>query len=325
MFGIIVAALLVGLRWGWVSPDEWKQQECGFNQNAAWISVDWTSKPVDRIAVKELEEEFSARNIRYLYPYTSYLKADGQFSLSYEYAKAFVSQFRIDNQQTYLLAWVGIPLKNDRNVGIQGWVDLSDKNERQKIVDFVVRLVKSSGFDGVHLNVETVPDNDPNYLLLLDEVRSELGSEYILSVAGTYWLPQAINELPVIDGYRWSSGYYKKIAERVDQIAVMTYDSVMPHSALYRLWMREEVKGITTSLVNSDVELLIGVSVSEEKTVTHNSTAENLLNGLAGICAVDASKRERIDGVAVYAAWEATENDWQNWDEWQAKVSRITR
>lgn len=313
---ITLATLFIGLRWGWVAPNEWRHQDCTLEQNAAWISVNWTSNPVDKVAVKDLAEQASKQKIRYLYPYTTYLKADGTFNPTYSQASDFVAQFRDYNEQTYLLAWVGIPLQNDTQIGIQGWVDLSQENERQKIVDFVVHLMQSVNFDGVHLNVETVPDNDPNYLLLLDEVRSALGPEYILSIASTYWLPQAINRLPGVDGYRWSSTYYQAIAKRVDQIATMTYDSLMPHPALYRLWLREQVQGISASLADSDVELLIGVSVSEEVTATHNPNAENLLNGVAGLCAGVAQNTEQpvVDGIAIYAAWEATQDDWEVWD-----------
>lgn len=312
---IIVLVLFIGLKWGWVSPDEWRKQDCKFGQNAAWISVDWTSKPVDKTDIKELSEQTIERKIHYLYPYTTYVKPDGTFSPSYAYARDFVARFRENNKQTRLLAWVGIPLQNKRNIGIQGWVDLSKEKERQKIVDFVVQLVQEAGFDGVHLNVETVPDNDPNYLLLLEEVRSALDSKYLLSVASTYWLPQFINNLPGVNGYRWSSEYYQAVANRVDQIATMTYDSLMPHPALYRFWLREQVRGISASLSESEVELLIGVSVSEEKTTTHNPKAENLLNGLAGVC---ASGQSGVEGIAIYAAWEAKQADWQNWDDWLA-------
>ncbi len=317
--------MLVGLKWSWVSPDEWQRRDCLLAQNAAWVSVDWTSNPVNKTAIKELAEQTAKRKIRYLYPYTTYLKADGTFNPSYTYAGEFVSQFREYNNQTRVLAWIGIPLQNKRRTGIQGWVDLSKEAERQKIVDFVAQLVREAGFDGVHLNVETVPDNDPNYLLLLKEVRSALDSEYILSVASTYWLPQLINDLPGVNGYRWSSGYYRAVANQVDQIVTMTYDSLMPNPALYRLWLREQVRGISAVLADSDVELLVGVSVSGEKTTTHNPKAENLQSGLAGVCARNSFGQRRIDGIAVYAAWEATQADWQNWDDWLAISPQTTR
>ena len=318
VLSLALLAMLISLKWAWVSPDAWKKPGCALTQNAAWISVDWTSQPVDTIALQELAQTAKTRKFSYLYPYTSYLKADGSFNPSYTYAKDFVSQFRVYNEQTYLLAWIGIPLQNNREIGIQGWVDLSKKDQRQKIVDFVVYLLQEADFDGIHLNVETVANYDLGYLRLLGEVRDAIGSEYILSVASIYWLPTSINSLPGIDGYRWSDEYYQAIAKHVNQISTMTYDSLMPYPALYRLWMREQVQGISTSLADEDVELLIGLSVSEEQTVTHNPQAESLLNALAGICAgiENDLAQHKINGLGIYAAWEATQTDWQNWEAW---------
>ena len=98
----------------------------------------------------------------------------------------------------------------------------------------------------------------------------------------------------------------------------MTYDSAMPHPALYRLWLREQVKGIGTGLQASETEILVGVSVARENTFTHNPFAENLTNGLSGICAglEHRGQPHSVNGVAIYAAWDADEEDWQAWEDW---------
>jgi hypothetical protein len=67
--------------------------------------------------------------------------------------------------------------------------------------------------------------------------------------------------------------------------------------------------------------LIIGVSISRERSLTHRPKAENLLNGLAGICAAtggSAKLGHGPDGVAIYAAWEADATDWQTWETWLA-------
>lgn len=317
----ITGPVLVGLgfliQWGWVSP---KVSPCNLAKNGAWISVDWTSQPVNQEVIAQLARDASARNIHYLFPFTTYLQPDGAFSPSYEYAAEFVAHFRRFNPETQVLAWIGVPLKNSRRIGVQGWVDLADPVTRQEIVTFIARLMDEAKFDGVHLNVETVPNNDPYFLLLLEEVRSKLGPEYIISIAGSHWMPELLNELPFIRDFRWTSGYYLAVAERVDQIATMTYDSYMPAPALYRLWLREEVKGVSASIANSEVELLIGISVSREHTWSHHPAVESLHNGLGGLCAGQSGLppgKDNLQGVAVYADWEFTREDWQIWQEWQ--------
>jgi hypothetical protein len=112
---------------------------------------------------------------------------------------------------------------------------------------------------------------------------------------------------------RWSDQYYREVAARVDQIATMTYDSRAPHPAIYRFWMREQVRGIADSVAPTGVELLIGVSVSDESTPTHGPAVESLSDGLAGIC---AAGRDRVAGVALYAAWEISDDEQETWSGW---------
>jgi hypothetical protein len=87
--------------------------------------------------------------------------------------------------------------------------------------------------------------------------------------------------------------------------------------------MREQVEGISESVEDTDVELLIGISVSGEKTATHHPGAENLASGLTGICAALKDGRHSIDGVAIYAAWEANAADWVLWDRWQDEPASV--
>ncbi len=315
---VIAAVALIGLlalvRWGWVSP-EVAGTNCRLSENGAWISVDWTSKAIDGASVKELAASAADRKIKYLFPYATYLKSDGTFNPTYDHAAEFVAEFRRFSREARLLAWIGIPLANDSPVGVKGWVNLDDRATRTKIATLAAELVDKDGFDGIHLDVETVRNDDPGFLLLLEEVKSAIGPEHMVSVSGSHWAPAFFNELPP-KGLRWTSPYYRSVAERVDQIATMTYDSYAPHPALYRLWLREQVRGISQSLSNSDATLLWGISVSREDTLSHRPAAENISSGLAGICA-GLSPDQATQSVAIYADWEFTPTDQQIWEEWQ--------
>lgn len=315
---LAIVALVILAWWGWV-PERISSPDCQFSENGAWISVDWTSQPVDEAAVQPLAEGVSRRGIRYLFPFVAYFRAEGTFSSSYSHASEFVSTFRRFNRETRLLAWIGVPLANEGRLGVRGTAELSDVSTREQIVAFAVELVDTAGFDGVHLDVETVRSGDESYLLLLEEIRTAIGDR-ILSVAGSYWLPGVVNGLPVLERFKWDGEYYRAVAERVDQIVTMTYDSGMPIPALYRLWLREQVRGIERSLAASNVELLVGISVSRENTMTHHPSAENMRSGLAGFCAgVSSSQTETgsiVRGVAVYASWEADSTDWRVWERW---------
>ncbi len=309
-----LVGLIAIVRWAWV-PETISNSNCRYQNNAAWISVDWISRPMGSENIQWLAQSAASRKLRYLFAYASYLKEDGTFNPTYNHATEFVTEFRRFNHDTKLLAWIGLPLKNSNLGGIAGGVDLENKHTRTQIAEFVANLVAEANFDGAHLDAETVLNGDENYLLLLQEVKVALGPERILSIAGSHWLPEALNSLPLVNRTRWTDSYYQAVGARADQIATMTYDSFNSGGAFYRLWMREQVHGISQSLADSNVELLIGVSVAQENTASHHPEVETLRNGLAGICAI--ANNNGVDGIALYADWDFSGKDQTTWREWQ--------
>jgi hypothetical protein len=304
---ILVGVAVVVASWAYVPPLA-TAADCTAGRHAAWMSVDWTSQPLDPAALRTFQSN-SSRPFHTLYPYISYLKQDGTFNTTYDHAAPFVDAFDAEAPDTLMLAWVGIPLRPKNGIGVQGWVELSRPETRRMIVEFVERVVQENEFDGVHLNVETVWNEDAAFLQLLDEVKAALGDNKVVSVAGSHWAPPVTE----VAGIRWSSAYYGQVAARADQIATMTYDSRSLHPAIYRLWMREQVKGIAAAVAPHDSELLIGVSVSDEATATHAPLAESLADGLAGLCAANMAN---VAGVALYASWESSAAEWELWQNW---------
>lgn len=315
---LLLAALLLGLAgvgyWGWV-PDRIDAARCRLGANAAWIGVEWVLQPVADAQVSDLAVRAREQRLRYLFPFTASLRPDGSFSPTFGSAAAFVRQFRRVNRETALLAWVGIPAEN---------TDLASPQSRAAIVAFLARLLREDGFDGVQLDVEPLASGDAHYLQLLDELRVAIGPARLIGVAALPWRSAPEARLSLAQGYRWDGDYYRQVAERADQLAVMAYDSAAPTAALYRLWMREQTRGLLGSLAGSRAELLIGISLSRESTGSHHPGAENLRSGLAGLCAglAGAPGAERVRGVALYPEWEASADDWQLWAQWQAGAAR---
>lgn len=101
------------------------------------------------------------RQFRYFFPFITYIKQDSTFNSTVDHAADFVFTFRQHNRETKLLAWIGVPVKNERRFGIHGWVDLSDPHQRRQIADFAAGLIAEDGFDGIHLNAEHVDNNVP--------------------------------------------------------------------------------------------------------------------------------------------------------------------
>jgi hypothetical protein len=284
--------------------------------NAAWLGIEWVNEARDERTVEALAEELRRHQITDVYAYVSYLRQSGRFGETFGHAASFTRALNAAAPEVRVQAWLGIPLLPDRGLVASevGHADLSDPATRATIVAFAARVARDGGFDGVHLDPEPAADGDPHLLTLLEEVRMAVGREAVLSIATPRIRPfLAEAALPPVGPLAWSAGYYREVARRVDQIALMTYDSALPHPRLYRQWGRFQVIALSRALEGTEVEVLIGVPTSREDTFTHRPWAESMESGLLG--AIDglndvASRPKVVTGVAVYPYWETSEADW---------------
>jgi Glycosyl hydrolases family 18 len=309
----LAASLLLFLR-GCVFRPSTSYAGSHFNQgrNAVWLGVEWVNEPHSDTEIVQLATELARRQIRYVFVYTTYLRTSGDFNPTFAHATDFIKRIKAATPTAKILAWIGLPLAP----GL-GTVDLRDRPTRQKIVDLGVELVHTIGFDGVHLDPEILPDGDPAALLLLDEIRPAT-KPALLSIA-TRAIQPIFPDAPSAFGdvLGWHSAYYRTVAERVDQIAVMAYDSTFTSVWLYREWMRFQVIGISKAVNGTGAELLFGVPASEEATATHRPDVENIGNGLQGV--LDGlndleTVPGAVHGVAIYPYWETDSGEWSIYD-----------
>lgn len=279
-------------------------------ENAAWLGVEWANETHSAREIAILGRDLDRRQIRYIFVYTSYLRPDGQFNPTFGYLSDFVSRLKATNPALHIQAWIGLPL---------GHIDLSDATVRGEIVQFCVDLVRTTGVDGIHLDPEPIPTDEENVLTLLDELRDALGSGLTLSIATRrIWPIFPEVQWPLVGQIAWRASYYREIARRVDQIAVMTYDSAMPWALLYRQWVRFQVIEISRVVDGMGVQLFFGIPTSEEKTWTHYPWAENMRSGLEGV--IDglndaAARPAAVTGVAIYPYWETDKAEWRIYEE----------
>ncbi len=278
--------------------------------NAAWLGVEWVNEPHDPEEIAALADALAERQIRYVFVYTSYLKPDGRFNPTAPYAGQFIQMLKAAEPDLNVQAWIGLPLE---------YVDLGDSAVRGKIVEFCAGLVREEGFDGIHLDPEPIFSDDSNVLALLDEVRDAPGPAFTLSIAARrIWPVFPSVQWPVVGRVAWHTHYYREVASRVDQVAVMTYDSAMPLACLYRHWTRFQVIEISRAVDGTGVQLFFGVPTSEEETWTHRPEAENMNSGLRGV--IDGlndgdSRPAVVAGVAIYPYWETDEGEWRIYEE----------
>ncbi len=309
---LVVAVGLLGLRaLVWRPADSLPSRAFNHGGNGVWLDVEWTSRPQPPERIQDLAKHLAAHDIRYGFVYVNSLRAGGEDNpQTYTYARDFLDTARGVNETTRWLAWVGVP-----TIWMDGGtVDLRQPAARTTIGQFAHYLVHDLGFDGVHLNVEPVLDGDPALPALLETVRAQIGPRVLLSVTTHHWRPDlgGLTHPSLGQGY-WRDGYFRAVAERADQLVVMSYDSRLPHPDLYQLWLRHQVVGITRAVAGTRAEILFGVPTFDDRWRNHDPTVENMATALAGITAGlndHAAHRERVVGVAIYAHWTTTPADW---------------
>ncbi|HEU5317023.1 MAG TPA: glycoside hydrolase family 18 protein [Chloroflexota bacterium] len=287
--------------------------------NAAWLGIEWVNEAHGEVEIAALAAQLRAHQIADAYVYVSYLRPSGQFGETFAHARAFTRAMNAAGPEIRLQAWRGVPLRvgGGAMAGGPGHADLGDASTRGTIAAFAARVVRDAGFDGVHLDPEPAAEGDPHLLALLEEVRAAVGRDAFLSIATPRIRPLLWEAgMPAVGPLFWSGAYYREVARRVDQVALMTYDSALPVPWLYRQWGRFQVIALSRALEGAGADVLVGVPTSRERTFTHVPSAESMSSGLLGTIdgLNDAAARPRaITGVAVYPHWETTEEDWRTY------------
>lgn len=277
--------------------------------NAAWLGVEWVNGERTMSDTIVLADDLARWQIKYIFVFVSYMKPNGMFSPTYSHAADFVRVLKNQHPDLNVQAWIGLPLKSAFG---SGYVDLGSVLIRSRVISLCADMVYGLGFDGVHLDPEPVVDGDTGVLMLLDELR-ESGATGTLSMATRRIWPLPNLILPFVGQFAWLTDYYREIARRVDQIAIMTYDSGLPLPCLYRNWVRTQLVQVSRAVSDLDVELFVGVPTSEERTFTHRPKAESLAAGLQGVVEGldDPNARpSAVSGVAIYPYWEMDSNKW---------------
>jgi hypothetical protein len=168
-------------------------------------------------------------------------------------------------------------------------------------------LMAHPRFAGVHLNIEPLPSGDTNFLAFLEELRAALPQGKLLSIAAypppTRWHPY--------NDVHWAENYFREVARRCDQLAVMMYDAGQRVPKAYQRLMADWTEEVLAWSEGKAV--LLGVPTYEDAGVEyHYPTVENLTNALLGVHR--GLSRQALptnyQGVAIYCDWETSEGEW---------------
>ncbi|MDH5555996.1 MAG: hypothetical protein OEZ03_01525 [Alphaproteobacteria bacterium] len=283
--------------------------------NAIWAGHKWVGESHSEEDYDRLAADYRRHRITDVYFHVGPLTGEGLIpQTKHPYAAALIAAMRQRAPEVRLHAWIG---QVERRGG--GPLDISDAATRANIVQTAAEII-DIGFDGIHYNIEPIHSGDADLLSLLDATAPVTRARgKLLSMATDELTPvpgaEYVARLLVRQAGLWRADYYREVAARTDQIAVMMYDTAMPFDWLYgtitawETWRLMEIVGPETTL-------FMGVPTYEEEHFGFHPSAENMQSGLRGIgmgLGIGASGPNANVGAAIYAGWTTDADEWAIW------------
>nr|WP_238355326.1 hypothetical protein [Kribbella sandramycini] len=272
------------------------------NNDAVWLGHAWVDGRKTQADVTALAEQLKTTGIRDLYVHTGPLEHDGTLSLADVSPKArwFTTAMRAAAPGVRVQSWLGDIVQPGKNPGM----DLDDAAVRKQVV-VSAKTVLAQGFQGIHYDFEPVRSGSKGFLSMLDETKA-LGVP--LSVAAHQIDPLwHLHRIP-LDKW-WSQQYFGEVARRVNQIAVMSYDTAMPLESLYGGYVAKQTK-LALEVTPSSTDLLMGLPAYWERNATHWGHAETVQAAVRGARLGLGDNPRQNFGLAIYVDFTATPADW---------------
>lgn len=310
-FVLGLAAIFLAQTWVWWQSEP---RSHGTATNALWARHQWVGEAHTEAQYQALAGTLRLNKITDVFFHAGPLAPDGSVPPRlYAHAAELIAAMHRLAPEVHAQAYLG----QTRRLGGNGLLRLDDPAVRTRIVE-TDRAFLDLGFDGVHYDIEPVYSDDRAFLDLLDRTRELTRARgRILSVS----LEQltladaaqpAFLALPRSGTFRYparpTEAYLRAVAGRVDQVAIMTYDTELPTRSLvgrHFAWHTER----TLKLIGDRVTVFMGVPTYRPVT----GWAEDLATSLRGVRrGLDALGRPpaRPYGVAVYAEWTTSPADW---------------
>ncbi|CQR62093.1 hypothetical protein [Streptomyces leeuwenhoekii] len=287
------------------------------NRDAIWLGHAWVDGRKDDADLAAFARRVRETGIRDLYVHTGPLEHDGTLPKAlYPRARRLIEGVHRTLPGVRVQAFLGDVLATESPDGMR----LERPATRAAVVRSA-RQVLDVGYDGVHLDLEPLHSGDRHYLGLLDDLRRVTRPRNAqLSVAA-----HQIDPLPgfhsfwgTVTGHPkwWSQEYFGQVARRVDQIAVMSYDTMQPLQSTYGGYVARQT-ALALEATPPTTDLLMGLPFFHENRFGHWAHAETVPAAVRGVrlglSRTDAG-RARF-GVALYVDFAATEADWRAYRE----------
>lgn len=283
----------VWLAHGWLGADEW------FLTNGKTNEFDRYRAPK---SVRSLAEKLRTNHISDVYPHLCPASPNGRLPpIDPKQTERFLDAFA----GFRVMPWIGGPNGSSVRAENENW-------RNSFVADIQTLLERHPRFAGVHLNVEPMPSGDLDFLKLLDAIRVVLPKGKLLSIAA-YPPPTRWHQYPEV---HWDESYFREVAKRCDQVAVMMYDAGQSFPKTYQKLMADWTTEVLAWSEGKPV--LLGVPTYDDAGVGyHNPNVENLTNALLGIHSglTRAPMPSNYQGAAIYCDWETSDAEWMYWRE----------
>ncbi len=306
-------------------------------RNGVWLTRNYVaySSFYDPAVVDDLAQRMSSQyEIGRFFVNVDRVGADGRFIDAAPKMSEFLENLADWEARTgkrfEVFAWV-----SGSTIGTAA-LDLSRPEIRAAVVEECQRLVSTtvagsyvSGtkrpFDGVQIDFEPSGFDQVRFnglLALMDELRNGLAEvgrpDALLSVAA--------HKLGTGGEYQWSPAFYDAMADRVEVLAAMTYNSGSVDGPAYQAWMHKQVTGVLKAVTapKRPMEVLFGLPAYPANN-SHNPAAETIAFGAEGMRSAleeleqtAAPALTYLGGAAVYLHTKGTADDgYARWDtEW---------
>lgn len=288
----------IWLQHGWLGDDKWFQQYKKTRHHFR--------NPQKILQLRKLLVE---HNIVDVYPHLCPCQPTGEIAAVNPQQ---TRQFLLIMDDRRVIPWVG------------GVLDLhafpnSPRWRKRFIASIIDLLTAYPALSGIHINIEPLPSGNMDCLVLLRELRQQIPSGKVISIAA--YPPPTIYQQTL--KVHWEKTYYQKIAQEVDQVVIMMYDTSLRFQKLYQHLMASWTREVLEWSLRTEV--LLGVPAYSDKGVGyHYPHVENLKNSLSGIHAGLAGYDylpENYKGIAIYSDWEMEPKEWQYLEDNYCKLN----
>lgn len=273
---------------GWLGADEWFIRNGKTNEYLKYR---------DPKSLRVLSDKLHRYHITDVFPHLCPAEPDGHLP-AFDDSQAERALDALAGVR--VIPWIGGPNG--------GSVRLQNSKWRAVFTNDVAGLLRAHPrFAGVHLNIEPLPSGDTNFLRFLEDLRAALPTGKLLSVAAypppTRWHPYS--------EMHWDEAYFRQVAARCDQLAVMLYDAGQRVPKLYERLMADWTQEVLAW--SGDKAVLLGVPTYDDPGVEyHHANVENLTNAVLGVHR-GLSRQPmpaNYQGVAIYCDWKTSEQEW---------------